>query len=162
MFIRIKEDGEIKSEAGIKFKAKTIWAYKKTQAAFNYILNLKCFVPKCLLTNSIIPLPNMTEIIPCPIKYEAYNDMLCPLPGKAENVYRNNHRTKQNMLRAKDRHNVLWQMDKRRVYYWLRCWEKLRGTERHSCWALLAVDYAKMVAVRRYILSNSATTEYAC
>lgn len=59
LFIRIKEDGKVKLEAGIKFKAKTIRACKKIWAAFNYILNLKCFVPKCLLRNSIIPFPNV-------------------------------------------------------------------------------------------------------
>lgn len=44
VFIRIKEDGKVELEAGRKFKAKTIRACKKIQAAFNYILNLKCLL----------------------------------------------------------------------------------------------------------------------
>lgn len=69
MFIRVKEDGEGKSESGTKFKAKTIWAYKKMQAAFNYILILKCFVPIVYSETQLFLAQTLTEIIPYSIKY---------------------------------------------------------------------------------------------
>lgn len=86
MFIRIKEDGKVKLEAGIKFKAKTIRACKKIQAAFNYILNLKCFISKCLLSDSIIPFSNtdwdnilfnkgMVCYIPYPGRAKTYSEI---------------------------------------------------------------------------------------
>lgn len=128
------------------------------QAEFNFTLILKCFVPKRLLRMQLFLLQTLTEIIPCSINYLECNDMLRPLPQRGYSMYRNNHNTKQNMLRAKK--GAMCYERWTELDCWLRDWEKPYCKERHLCGGLLAVEHAKMAVVRRRmcIWKNSVST----